>query len=75
MDSMWLKYPDAKPKEPGEYLVTMKRPTAGRWVAMAKYDGDGWTQKGEVRAWMPKPAQWTGETAGLRGEAVENAEV
>lgn len=51
----WRKYPDVKPREAGEYLVTTKRPTAGRWVALVKWTGERWAQKCQVMAWMPKP--------------------
>lgn len=54
----WRRYPDVKPQYAGEYIVTTRRPTAGRWVTMIRWDGKRWTQMAQVTAWMPKPAAY-----------------
>ena len=58
MSEPWRKYPEVKPPVAGEYIVTTRRPTAGKWVATLKWTGERWAQRAEVTAWMPKPAPY-----------------
>lgn len=56
----WHAFRDEKPSKVGRYLVTLRRPSAGKWVEIRKWSGINWSQGSEVAAWMELPNAYGG---------------
>lgn len=58
MELKWYGFPAYKPAEKGRYLVTFRRPWAGKWVAIRIWDGHAWERNDDVVAWMRLPERY-----------------
>lgn len=56
----WAKWPEVRPQKVGRYLVTLKRPSGGKWVEIRAWNGSVWTQGAEIAAWMELPGAYGG---------------
>lgn len=54
----WYPFPAYKPAQKGRYLVTFRRPSAGKWVAICKWVGLVWDRNADVTAWMVLPERF-----------------
>ena len=54
----WYPFPAYKPLNKGRYLVNFRRPTAGRWIAICRWDGQIWDRNADVIAWMVLPERY-----------------
>lgn len=58
MGDKWYSFPAYKPMKPGRYLVTLRRPRAGRWVDIRRWNGEIWERNDDVSAWMVLPERF-----------------
>lgn len=59
MELKWYSFPMYKPEKPGRYLVSFRRPQAGKWVGISIWNGEAWTRNQDVTAWMRLPERYT----------------
>ncbi len=58
MTNGWNAFPMYKPAQKGRYLVTYRRPTAGKWVVIRFWDGEAWERNDDIVAWMRLPERY-----------------
>ena len=59
--AQWYPFPALKPMSKGHYLVTFRRPQAGKWIEICNWDGEAWTRNRDVAAWMVLPKRYGGK--------------
>lgn len=57
-EATWKAFPAYKPIKCGRYLVTFRRPTAGKWVGISRWNGEIWERNADVTAWMVLPSRY-----------------
>lgn len=83
IEPIWHPYPEEKPSEEGEYLVTESSCVTKEvlFVAVEYYSGDNWTDENNcrvwdisryIRAWMPMPEPYNKEKTDAQRRVEDN---